>query len=225
MLKFIKNELFMGYTTFEKFFFPLLILLQVVAFYFNPENIIGLIAGMSGVICVIMVAKSRISNYFWGLIQVSAYLYISWQAFFLGEVVLNVFYLVAQFVGFYMWSKHMRKSDLTDKVEEVVVKGLTKKQWVLNIVAIGISWYGFSLFLEYIGSNNPYVDSITTTLSVFAQLHMLKRLSSQWVLWILVNVFTILLWSSTSDWSMIALWTGFLLNSIYGYVLWSKKVK
>lgn len=222
MITSIKNELFSGYTKFEWVFFPSLLLMQLVVFYLNPDNLIGMVAGVSGIICVVMAAKSRISTYFWGVIQCAAYLYISWQAFFLGEVLLNVFYLAAQFIGFYAWRNNLVQSEESEKVEEVIAKKLTVPQWLMNIVGMVVAWYLFGSLLEVFGSNNPFVDSITTTLSVFAQIHMVKRLSSQWLLWICVNVFTILLWSTTSDWSMIALWSGMLMNSIYGYVLWTR---
>ena len=55
---------------------------------------------------------------------------------------------------------------------------------------------------------------------------MIFRFAEQWVLWIIINVLTIGLWIATlttsggNDWTVLAMWIAFLINSIYGYVNW-----
>lgn len=57
---------------------------------------------------------------------------------------------------------------------------------------------------------------------------MLKRFAEQWLLWISVNVLSIILWAGAlitqggNDFSMLVMWTAFLVNSIYGYINWRK---
>ncbi|WP_208560120.1 nicotinamide riboside transporter PnuC [Marinilactibacillus kalidii] len=225
MLSSIKNELFMGYDKTQKIFYPALILLQIVVFFITRDNPIGVITGLAGIIAVIMAAKGRISTAYFGFVQVSGYLYLSIQANLPGEVMLNIFYLVSQFVVFYTWKNNRNKAELTDKAEEVESIKITRLQWVYNILGMVVTWIVFTKFLEFMGGSNPPVDSITTTMSVFAQIHMIKRLSSQWVLWILVNGFTVYLWFLQGNVTMVAMWTGMLLNSIYAWYIWDRKAR
>ena len=65
-------------------------------------------------------------------------------------------------------------------------------------------------------------------MSVVAQILLTLRYAEQWVLWILVNLLSIVLWvvtlsqSGGSDYTMPVMWTAFLINSIYGWINWLK---
>jgi nicotinamide mononucleotide transporter len=73
---------------------------------------ISTIASISGVICVVLVAKGHIANYIFGLIQVSLYVYISWQSRYWGEVMLNgLYYIPMQFIGFLSWRNRVSKEN------------------------------------------------------------------------------------------------------------------
>ncbi|EUJ37880.1 hypothetical protein BTHER_03254 [Brochothrix thermosphacta DSM 20171 = FSL F6-1036] len=73
------------------------------------------------------------------------------------------------------------------------------------------------MMLDYFGSNQPYLDSITTAISVVAQILMTLRYKEQWLLWIVVNILSIILWIIAGNPSMVAMWVAFLFNSSYGY--------
>lgn len=224
MIQKISRELFSGWTRFEKIYISLLLLMQVVVFYFNPESPLGVIAGISGVLCVTFVAKGKISNYFFGFIQILLYLILSVQYVLYGEVLLNIFYFIMQVIGVIIWHKNMNHQ--VDETTQVVeVKSLSRKQWMVTLIGLVLAWYLFGRFLAFFNSNSPYLDSITTSLSVMAQILMTWRYKEQWVLWIVVNVFSIALWLVAGNASMVAMWTAFLFNSSYGYYNWLQLAK
>ena len=69
-------------------------------------DVIGSLAGITGVLCVVLVAKGSIWNYLFGLVNVSLYAYISYKASLYGDAVLNAFYYVPmQFIGYWQWRK------------------------------------------------------------------------------------------------------------------------
>ena len=53
------RNLWSGFTTFEKFFLYGMVALQIVVFYFNPDSALNIIAGVAGVISVVLCAKGR----------------------------------------------------------------------------------------------------------------------------------------------------------------------
>ena len=55
-------------------------------------DVVGSLAGIAGVLCVVLVAKGSIWNYFFGLINVSMYAYISFKASLYGDAALNALY-------------------------------------------------------------------------------------------------------------------------------------
>ena len=108
------------------------------------------------------------------------------------------------------------------------MKRLNKKQWIQLVLIIVVSSIIYSYVLHALGGKQVRIDSIAVVLSVAAQLLMVKRYVEQWALWILVNVLSITLWliilikSGGNDWSMLVMWSAFLLNSVYGYMNWMK---
>ena len=135
-----------------------------------------------------------------------------------------LFYFPVQFIGIYLWRKHKTNRDV--KGEDVKVRSLTKKGWLYTGVSIVVLTIGYGFFLRYLEGNFVWTDSATNVLSITAQILMLKRFAEQWLLWISVNVLSIILWAGAlitqggNDFSMLVMWTAFLFNSIYGYINW-----
>lgn len=120
----LSSEFLKGYSLFDKLFLTGMLLLQIIVYIITPDSLIGIISGISGVISVVLCAKSKISFYFIGFIQTISYLFLAWDNKFYGEVIENVFYLVTMVWGIFIWKKHMTKSE----------DGST--QLVKNIIAI-----------------------------------------------------------------------------------------
>ena len=55
------------------------------------------------------------------------------------------------------------------------------------------------------------------------KLLMILRYREQWLLWIVLNVLSILLWAEQP--AMYLMYSAYLLNSLYGYYNWTKLVK
>ena len=69
-------------------------------------DIVGSLAGITGVLCVVLVAKGSIWNYAFGLVNVSLYAWISYKAALYGDAGLNaLYYLPMQFIGWWQWRK------------------------------------------------------------------------------------------------------------------------
>lgn len=220
-------KLLKDWTLFEKIWLVLFLGVNIYLFIAWQDSLIGLIASISGMLCVVLVAKGKISNYYFGIIQTGTYAYIAFTYGLYGEVMLNgLFYFPVQFIGIYLWSKNKTKNSKLG--EDIVVNKLSKKGWAIVVISLvgGISLYG--LFLKYIGGNSVWIDSSTTILSVVAQIMMLKRFVEQWLLWILVNILSITMWLTVlittggNDFSMLVMWSAFLVNSIYGFYNWNK---
>ena len=75
------------------------------------------------------------------------------------------------------------------------------------------------------------VDATSTVLSMIASILMVARYSEQWVMWVVVNVVSVVLWllvlikGDMSAVTLLVMWSAYLLNSTYGYVNWRKMAK
>ena len=110
MKKYLLNEFWLGYTIFEKIYMLSMIMLQIIVFIINPDSTLNIIAGISGVISVVLCAKGKISFYYVGFIQTITYLFLSFNERFYGEVIENIFYLVTMIIGIFIWKKNLTEN-------------------------------------------------------------------------------------------------------------------
>lgn len=222
------NNTFKGWTIFEKTWITIFTVINLYLFFAWKDSVIGLITSLSGMLCVVLVAKGKIFNYYPGIINVVLYAYLSYNQSFYGEVALNLLYfLPMQFIGLYLWKKHL--SAQTES-SDVHVNRLSKKALLVWACATLLSTVLLGYILDRIGGAQPYVDSITTILQIVAQIFMIKRLVEQWITWIFVNIFSIILWfaafmSTGNDVTILIMWIAYLVNSLYGYFNWRKIYK
>lgn len=216
----ISSEFLKGYTAFDRLFMIAMLLVQIIVFYICPDSLLSIIAGISGVISVVLCAKGKISFYFIGFVQTITYLFLSWQNCFYGEVLENIFYLITMIWGIFIW----KKNSTTDEngSAHVKAKKFTLIQWILSIVGSIICTVGMGYWLTTIGSHQAYTDAATNVLAIFAQLLMVRRYREQWIWWLIIDVLCIKLWFVAGNWSMVAMYIAWTVNCIYGWYNWSK---
>lgn len=188
------------------------------------DHWISLIAGLTGVWCVILTGKGKRSSFLIGLINTVLYAWIAFDAKYYGEVMLNLLYYVpAGVIGWFAWKKHMNED-----TGEVVKTRLSVKNSVIvyGLTAVAVFLYG--LVLKALGGNLPYIDSMSTVVSVTAQILSIKRLTEQWILWIVVDTVTVVMWAVNfakggETIATLAMWAIYLLNAIFMFVKWNRE--
>ena len=220
-------QLFKEWTWFERIWLLLFSIVNVFLYLKWDSGLIGLISAMSGMLCVVLVAKGKISNFVFGIVNTATYAYISYGYGLYGESMLNaLFYLPTQFIGLWMWQRHRSVNKVRD--EDIEIKRLSVKGWAIVVASVVVGAYAYMHVLMALDAQQVRIDSVAVVMSVVAQILLTLRYAEQWVLWILVNLLSIVLWvvtlsqSGGSDYTMSVMWTAFLINSIYGWINWLK---
>lgn len=186
---------------------------------------IGIISAITGVVCVILTAKGKVSCFVWGIVNCAAYAYIGFSNKYYGEFMLNAFYyLPMQFVGLYMWGKHINKD--TSNVE---VKKITRIEIVSYTTASVICIIVYGEILRRLGGSLPYVDAFTNVLSAVAAIFSVKRLAEQWILWILIDIASVGMWiiavkNGSDNIATLLMWMVYLANAVWGYYRWKHEL-
>lgn len=187
------------------------------------ESLIGILAAVTGVLCVVLTGKGKLSSYIFGFFNVLFYAYMAFQARFYGEVMLNLlYYLPMNFVGWFAWKKHMQS-----RTGEVEKKRLAPKSCVLIFLATGAAIGLYGMLLQYLGGALPYVDSMSTIISIVAQILCVKRYAEQWLLWIAVDVVTVIMWIAAfftggESVATLLMWSIYLVNAVIMFIKWRK---
>lgn len=182
---------------------------------------IDLVAAFCGICSVVLCAKGKRSGFLFGLVNVMGYAFISFHNQYYGEVMLNVlFYIPSNIVAYVMWTKH-KDEDRGGK--EVKARALTAPQLIAACAIVAAVTVGYHFVLESMGGAMTLLDGASTVLSIFATILMALRYSEQWFFWIIVDAITVVLWCVAGDPVMIAMWGAYLVNAVYGYLMWLNK--
>ena len=193
-------------------------------------DIVGSVAGIAGVLCVVLVAKGSIWNYLFGIINVSMYAYISYKAELYGDAVLNAFYYVPmQFIGYWQWRKRgaaVSEAQAEGQGVQVKARRFTWNQRALLALGCAAAVIAVGFILKHFGDPQPFKDSTTTVLSIIAQALMALAFMEQWALWIITNIVSVVMWcvcvarGEAHAAVMVIMWVFYLLNSINGLRVW-----
>jgi nicotinamide mononucleotide transporter len=107
------------------------------------------------------------------------------------------------------------------------MRKLTTKTRLIILLSCVLGTYGLgSVLAMNAEQNSPYIDALTNVLSVAATFLMMWRFKEQWLLYIAINVVSILMWllramegGAAGD-LMVLMWSLYLLNSLFGYWRW-----
>ena len=249
IMKLLWKDLFMGRTAFQWIYLLLLssvpfvleFMTQIqyfikVLFHSNGSfsidwtNLIGqhdwlgLFASWTGIVCVILVAEGRASNYLFGAVNSAIYLVLALNKNFYGEVLTTLYFFIMHPIGLSVWLSN-RIND-QGKVEEshFEAKKLTLIEWMRYLALSAVIWIGMGFAYQSIHSARPFRDSITDATNGVGQLLMTRLYREQWIFWIATNVFSIYLWWDQSIQIQGMYWV-YTLNSLVGWYQWTKALK
>lgn len=224
----LKN-FFKDWSLLEKLWLVFVILVQVVAWILNKDTIFMLILTLTGSLNLVLGAKGKIAGLYFAIINSALYAWNCMGIPLYGEVMYNVLYSIpVSATAIFLWNKHKQNDG------EVQFRTMSLK---LNIIVCILTIVGtivYAEILKLMGGSFAFMDSLTTVVSVVASMLYLLRFSEQWLMWVLVNALSIIMWvmvfvsGDKTGLMIIILNTTNLLNSLYGYINWkkiSKKVK
>ena len=201
-----------------------LLAIQVIAYLVAPDSIIGMISGLSGVICLVYGMKGRKITFIFGFIQTIAMTYIAWKTHAYGSFAMNIVYVISQPIGWFLWGNDEAVNSFSASVK--------KKLFIGAFFAWLIGWG----ILANVGGQLPYFDSINLVISLIAQTLYIFKYKENWSLWIFVNIANLIYWSLLTYrvftgavdigtlggcLSQVALQAALLFNSIYANKVWN----
>ncbi len=245
------GELWHYFSTYEKiWFFSILAVSVVFAFLFPEEDLHGLngkvIMGLYlldtllNILCELLISKQSKWNFIVSLfVEFSEIaICIVTLARFSTLTTTIFFWIPIDIISFINWHKH------PDKDEQEVTKVRKLTGWMLVAWIVGIAiwtagagyltadWVGNAEeYLELYSGNATiakiacYLDAFVAALGIANGVFILLRFREQWIAWYLYTIMEIILIFLSGQYVMLVLSAGFLTNTTYGYIKWSKYIK
>lgn len=197
-----------------------LILINAIIVKDNP---IAVISAFCGILYTIIAGKGKISCYFFGLSGSWCYVWLSFLNSLWGNMLLYLcYYIPMQILGIFKWKKHLKKD-----TKEIVKTRLSNKNRIILLFIGVLGSIITSIILHYFHDKSPIADGITTFLSVLGMYLTVRRAIEQWVVWMIVNGISALMWINLvlhgiKTYSTVIMWVVYFVLAIYFYFEWKK---
>jgi nicotinamide mononucleotide transporter len=224
-IEFVKKEL-TGWKSFE-----ILGLWAVVLFIFINaivlnDNPIAVCSAICGILYTIIAGKGKISCYIFGLLGSWCYIWLSYKNALWGNMLLYLcYYIPMQILGIFKWRKNLQKN-----TKEIIKTQLSHSERT-QLFIIGLFGCALSiLLLKIFNDQSPIIDGITTFLSILGMYLTVRRCIEQWIIWIIVNGLSFIMWLNliihgTRAFSTLIMWAVYFVLAIYFYIMWKREEK
>jgi nicotinamide mononucleotide transporter len=169
---------------------------------------------VTSIVYVILAAYSNIFCWIFGFISSAIYVYLAFEGKLFIDSALQLFYVVMSVYGWITWNK------ISGKGSKIVMRPAWFHVKVLVVGSVGAFLIGF-IFDNYTLQESPYLDASIASFSLIATFMSAHRVLENWIYWIVVDAFAIVLFASR-DYAMTAvLYFIFTIMAIYGLWKWT----
>ena len=178
-------------------------------------GIIEWIAAALGVINISLLIFRSVWNYPFGIAMVALYIFIFFEKRLYAESALQIFFILAQLWGWYLWVKVEGEDD---RVPVRWLGGWGRAVWftVTAALSLNLGW----VMHQFTNAAMPYADAGIAGASVAAQILLAYRRIENWMLWIAIDVVAIALYINRELYPTAGLYGGFLVLSLIGLKEW-----
>jgi nicotinamide mononucleotide transporter len=177
--------------------------------------VIEWVAATLGVINIALLIFRSVWNFPFGIAMVALYIFVFYEERLYAEAGLQVFFILAQLWGWWLWLKVGGEDD------RVPVRWLdwpSRAVWLMVTAAVSVN-LGWAMH-SFTNAALPYADAGIAGASVAAQILLAYRRIENWMIWIAIDVAAIALYINRGLYPTAGLYGGFLVLSLIGLREW-----
>lgn len=203
---------------------------------------IGTIAGL---LCIWLASLEKIANYAFGLINVTLFAVIFFQIQLYASLLLQLFFFVANIYGWYAWSRQTSDNQQALKIRwlplpkllgwgAAIVVAIALMTRYIDPVFAFLTRTAVSL-MQGLGLNVvmpqlqpdafPFWDSCMMVLSIVAMVLMTRKYVENWLLWVIINVISVMIFARQGVYAMALEYAVLTLIALNGSWLWVKSAR
>lgn len=185
-------------------------------------NFIELSGAILGLAYIFFSIRQNILTWPTGLLTSALYIIVFYQSGFYADMGLQVYYVVISIYGWYYWLRGKKPAD-----ESKIPVRTTRAILWLKLTGITFMIYIIILYilLNFTDSSVPYMDCLTTALSITATWMLARKYIEHWLIWIFVDLFSAGLYIYKNLWPTVILFLVYTFMAWWGYREWKKDLK
>ena len=206
-------------------------LLSVDAIFFTvlgyPMSYIEFIGTILYVWSVWLIAKRNVLTWPVGIVSVVLYMILFYQIQLYSDTLEQVYYLGASVYGWWYWSKARQEKNIIVDVSYSSGRAVLGWLGVTAVLSLLLGWImsNIHVWLPDVfpaAASFPYLDALTTVMSLTAMWLMTRKHIESWIYWIVVDVIGIGLYFAKDVKFVALLYVLLLVLAIQGLVNWSQ---
>ena len=197
---------------------------------------------VAGLLCIWLASLEKISNYAFGLINVTLFAIIFFQIQLYASLLLQLFFFAANIYGWYAWSRQTSDNQAALHIRWLPL--LKTLAWIVFCVgAIGL----MTIFIDPVfafltrtavsvmqasGMNVtmpdlqpdafPFWDSCMMVLSIVAMILMTRKYVENWLLWVIINMISVVVFALQGVYAMSLEYLILTFIALNGSRMWIK---
>ena len=190
-------------------------------------SLLELLAVLTGLAAVWLAARANILTWLFALVNAILFFVLFYQVNLYSAMALQVFFFCNALYGWYNW----RRSESDDKTPVTMLIHKQRIIWLavvmLGAIALGTVMSRIHIWLPDFFPERAtfvYTDAMIAVMSIVASLLLAKLKLENWILWILINLMSVVMYAMKGVMFVSLQYVIFLFMASYGFVEWKKKV-
>ncbi|MEB3754078.1 nicotinamide riboside transporter PnuC [Acinetobacter sp. MD2(2019)] len=177
-------------------------------------EIVAVIISLIGVILTIM---RNMWCWLFNFIAFTLYAYLFFTFKLYGETILQLFFMVVNFYGFYAWLKGKQQD------HDILIEPIQTTTIIWQMAFALVSGLAFGLILKHFtDAAVPILDSQLAAFSLLATYWTSRKHIATWVLWVFVDIIYVAMFIYKGLWLTAGLYAAFVLLAMYGWWQWQQ---
>lgn len=194
--------------------------LQIVTLIITKASLLSVISSLAGIIYVSTLVFKKRYTFLFAMIFNATMLVIGFGNGIYSEIIQQPMFFAINAIGF----MHMNSKSSNRQVDKVLdkIKSI-KSTYVFAISFLMI--VGWSILSFSLGSPIWLKDGLLGGIAISAQVFSISENKYSWYGWMILNGLNVWTWMTLGHAAMAVLYGAYLLNSIVGYIVWSREAK
>lgn len=154
-----------------------------------------------------------------GIVMPALSLLVYYRTGLYADFGINIYYLLAGLYGWFMWLR-----GASGKRDLPVVHTPVRQVLPLTLIFVGLFFAIAWILIFFTDSNVPWLDSLTTALSIVAMWMLAYKQAEQWLVWIVVDAVSCGLYLYKGLPFYAVLYGIYTIIAFFGYFKWVKMI-
>lgn len=190
----------------------------------SVDLVIEIIAAIIGLTYLFLEYKANVWLWPVGILMSLFYVVIFFHGKFYADAAVYLYYIGANTYGLVKWTQSRRKlQDGGTTTDEMPITHTPKRQ-LLPLAAAAIALWGLLYWVlsTFTDSPVPLGDAFTTSLSIVAMWMLAQKYLEQWLLWIVINLVSTVLYFWKGLYPTGVLFIFYVIVAVMGYFRWKR---